>query len=264
MTRAPWRYALASVVGTSHLRQALPCQDASTCQVVTTTAGDPVLVAAVADGAGSAERAEIGSHLACSVIRQAASELLAAGGSVHDVTWDCAREWVAKFQSEVSICATAEGRKPRDFACTLLAAVVGSDCAAFFQIGDGAIVVSWRDVPEHYVCVVWPQKGEYENVTYFATDEAAVDQMHFEFSERPVDEIAMFSDGLQRLALHFSTESVHAPFFVPMFKPLLHAQEGSLQELSRSLESFLGSKQVVERTDDDKTLILASRRPALS
>ena len=61
-----WRYALASVVGTSHLASGTPCQDASTCQVLEDGSGRSVLVAFVADGAGSALYADEGATLAFS------------------------------------------------------------------------------------------------------------------------------------------------------------------------------------------------------
>jgi hypothetical protein len=49
-----WRHIAASVVGTSHEKVGGACQDANDCQVYLLPSGENVLVAAVADGAGSA------------------------------------------------------------------------------------------------------------------------------------------------------------------------------------------------------------------
>ena len=60
MIEDSWRVVGVSVVGTSHLDRAVPCQDAHRYQVLS---GGELLVA-VADGAGSAARAEAGASRA--------------------------------------------------------------------------------------------------------------------------------------------------------------------------------------------------------
>lgn len=255
----PWRYAYTSVIGTSHIKLGTPCQDASDCRVLYTQDGEPVIVALVSDGAGSAECAEVGAQLACSLFISEMNSLFETGGTVRDITCDFAKNWVRHFQSEIAMRAEAEDRTSRDFACTMLGAVVDGDCGIFFQIGDGAIVVSSHEEPGEYGWIFWPQKGEYENVTMFATDVRALEQMDFSLVERRIDEVALFTDGLQRLALHFQSQTAHSPFFRSVFTPLRRAPEGFSEELSQSLSAFLSSSQVNERTDDDKTLVLATR-----
>lgn len=53
-----WRYAFARATGSSHFRLSLPCQDRCSCM-----AEDGVLIAALADGAGSAKYAEAGAEI---------------------------------------------------------------------------------------------------------------------------------------------------------------------------------------------------------
>jgi hypothetical protein len=77
---------------------------------------------------------------------------------------------------------------------------------------------------------------------------------------RAFDDIAVFTDGLERLALQFDTGSAHAPFFDSMFRPLNVAPSGYRPELETSLVDFLNSEKVTNRTDDDKTIVIASRR----
>src|SRR3972149_4660803 len=55
-----WVVVGASVQGTRHIKISLPCQDAHACKAL----GDSILVAAVADGLGSAIYAQAGSQLA--------------------------------------------------------------------------------------------------------------------------------------------------------------------------------------------------------
>ena len=70
----------------------------------------------------------------------------------------------------------------------------------------------------------------------------------------------MLTDGLQPLALNYAAKAAHAPFFVPMFRPLRVAPSGAT--VLAALRNFLDSPRVNERTDDDKTLILATRVPS--
>jgi hypothetical protein len=265
MTEAPggWRYALAAVAGTSHARHGTPCQDSAACEVLDAADGTPVLVAVVADGAGSAARSDEGARLACARFVEALRALLAAGGGPRDLTRDFVVACLAGFQGEIAARAEAAGVAARDYACTLLAAVVGDDAASYCQIGDGAIVVAAPDEPDGYCWIFWPQQGEYERTNYFATEPTARDRIAVESAAPPVDEIALFSDGLQRLALHYEGRTAHAPFFRPMFAPVRAAGPGPAETLSAQLATFLGSPPVNARTDDDKTLILATRRETI-
>jgi len=255
-----WRLAAASAVGTSHLKSGLPCQDAHICEVLRTAAGEPVLTAFVSDGAGSAKRAEIGAQLACSLACDEIRGLLESGGGVSAIDVPFLTAWLARFQLEIAARADEEELRPRDFACTFLGAVVGLETAVFFQIGDGAIVVSPRGEEDEYSWVFWPATGEYENTTFFATEPDSASHLEHACVERPVDEIAMFSDGLQRLVLDFRNRTAPAPFFRSMLTWVRSADDEMLPHLSSLLQGHLASPAINDRTDDDKTLVLATRR----
>lgn len=257
MTPGSWRYAAASALGTSHEKLGSPCQDAHFCDVLHSTTGEPILVAVVADGAGSASRSQDGARLACALVADEVRALCEIGRSAGDFSRGTVCDWLVRFQNEIGARASSAGLAPRDFACTLVAAVVGRDQAALFQIGDGAMVVSDGD---DYAWVFWPDTGEYENLTFFATDPQACEHLQFDLCERSIDEIALFSDGLQRLALHYQTRTAHAPFFRSLLTAVRAAEGESPETLSARLASYLASPVVNERTDDDKTLILATRR----
>ena len=259
MIPAAWKYAYASVVGTRHSKQSVPCQDSSECRVLA-SAGGPVLVAVASDGAGSAGRAEVGAALATSLFVEEVESLLARGGGLHEVTQPFVGGWVARFQAEVQERSRAEEMATGEFACTLLAALVAADGAAFLQIGDGAIVKSAKGPEGNYECIFWPQQGEYANVTNFVTDANAWEKLDYILVGDYIEEVALLTDGLQNLALHWQSRTAYSPFFRSMFTPLHGAGEGHLEDLSFSLASYLESPKINDRTDDDKTLILATRR----
>ena len=260
MTDAKWKWAFASVRGTSHIKSEMPCQDQSDCRVIETSDGRSVLVAVVADGAGSAKQAEVGAELACNLFQSEMTEFFGQNGLLSSLTRKFMQNWLTRFQSEATRRADSEGLKLRDYACTLLAAIVEGEQAVMLQIGDGAIVYSTPDAPDEYGHIFWPQKGEYENQTYFATDEAATANMNFVSVNEYIQDLSLFTDGIQRLALHFQSKTAHTPFFRMMFSPLRSVEAGYSETLSTSLAAFLDSPQVNNRTDDDKTLVLATRQ----
>lgn len=251
-----WRFAYATVTGTRHLRDGCPGQDASRCVVVQPEARPAILVACVADGAGSAARGGEGADLACDCFLETVESRLP--DLVH--TPDVASAWLKLFQARVAERAASASAIPRDFACTFLAAVVREDRVDFLQIGDGAIVVDAAADPDGYAHFVWPRRGEYANETFFATDPAASEHLEIGSQPRRVAEIALLTDGLQSLVLDYRDEVPHAPFFRRMFAPVRAAAPGHAAPLSRALAAFLASPRVRERTDDDTTLVLATRR----
>lgn len=247
-----WRFAAARTTGTSHVKAGLPCQDRFGCTVLK----NRTLVAAMADGAGSAALAERGAEIAVERVVQYLSRELDAERSDYCTML---REAATEAREAVFIEAKKQELEPRDFASTLLVAVVSPNGGGALQIGDGVIVVN--DGGNGWCWVFWPQRGDYVNTTYFLTDDNAKDLLQVEPLAGKITDIALMTDGLEPLALHYASKSVHDPFFQGMFRPLIDAQEPNESiHLSASLERFLSSKSVGSRTDDDVSLILATCR----
>jgi hypothetical protein len=169
-----------------------------------------------------------------------------------------ATTWLEVVRSALGAEAETHAIDLRQLAATLLIAVVGDDRSIFVQIGDGALVTSCStseaDVAE---AVFWPQNGEYANTTYFVTDRDVGELALFEAREKPYDGVAAFTDGVQALALDYHARAPHRPFFEAFFKKLRESSEPD--DLCVPFRQFLNSKQVNERTDDDKTLVIAVR-----
>src|SRR5262249_11494427 len=102
-----------------------------------------------------------------------------------------------------------------------------------------------------------PQSGEYANSTNFITANNFDQRLEFVSTHAGFSDVALLTDGLERLALHFDSQTPHAPFFDPFFRALRATED--YQVLNEALAKFLASDSVRERSDDDKTLILASR-----
>lgn len=248
-----WRPIAQSVQGPSHVADDSPCQDS----YAVTTIGDvgqQTLVACVADGAGSAKFSDQGADLTCQTIVDSAAAFFGAGGKLEDLTRDDVIRWCQVARERIEQAARARDCDPRQLAATLCAAVMTRNCSCFFQIGDGAIVLRRNGM---YGVAFWPQSGEYANSTNFITANNFEDRLEFSSIDGGFSDIALMTDGLERLALRFDTQTPHAPFFDPFFRALRATEEYT--GLNDALQKFLGSESVRERSDDDKTLILASR-----
>jgi Protein phosphatase 2C len=248
-----WKTLYQSVQGTSHVQAGQPCQD-SCAALEIETADETVLVLASSDGAGSAPFSEIGSRMACQTLVDVVAAEIRAAGRLNTVGTERAVAWFEQVHKAIGVQAALREVDGRQLACTLLFAVLGQSGAAFGQVGDGAIVV-WRG--ESYETVFWPQSGEYVNTTNFVTDPRYESFVEFDWRDAQVDEAALFSDGLQMLGLDYRAKRAHDPFFAPMFQSL--RREPDPGKLMEPLRAFLESPQLAERTDDDKTLILATR-----
>ena len=229
------------------MQSSTPCQDA---HAIVATAD--VLVIAVADGAGSASRSELGARVAADA---AAEFVLRSWQSGHCA--DIVRE--ALVFGRASLLEAAGDGDPSELATTLTVVMADGARVATAQVGDGAVVVRKAD---RYELLGPVERGEFLNETCFLTssaweEELRVDVISTNEDEQEVDGIAVMTDGLQLLALGLPAGDPHPGFFRPMFDWLAQ-QTPDPDELT----AFLQSERVCARTDDDKTLVLAALAPA--
>lgn len=244
-----WRVVAAAVAGESHARSGFPCQDACGWR----ERPDGTLVAAVSDGAGSAPLGDVGARTA---VAAALAVLEAAPDPLSPETLDAT---LAAAIAAVHAAAAAAGREPRELAATLIVAAAAADRAAAVQVGDGAAVIVAPDGAAH--ALTRPPVGEHVNDTVFLVSPAA-----FEGAQRaawraaPLRALVLLSDGLQRLALRMPAGDPHGPFFAP----LVAFAAGAGADGSAELAAFLAGPRVASRSDDDRALVVATRRDAPS
>jgi hypothetical protein len=251
----------ASVQGTSHLEENVPCQDAHQCVVLKDMRGQEVLVAIASDGAGSAKFSDQGSKMVCQYFVHTAETFLAKGYSLADLSYSDLETMVRDVRQDLRLYAELNEANVHDYACTVLVAMVDGTRGIFAQIGDGAIVFARESQPNLYYLPIQPNRGDYVNTTYFATDGNAESSLRIEIIEAPITEVAIVTDGLEHLAVKFDTGEAFDPFFKSFFPTLRQTTENT-PKLSDDLALFLNSPKVNERTNDDKTFILATKRNA--
>ena len=257
-----WRTAFASVIGTSHAATGAPCQDDGRCCVVVAHDGSEILLAAVADGAGSASRSDEGAQLAVRSFHAEFGRLVGEDPSLAGISRASLTVWIDKLREEIALMAEAGEHKSSDYACTFLAAIVGPTRAVFAQVGDGAIVVADGEDGE-LSWVFWPQHGEFANTTNFVTQDDYETALEVEVIDGQLAEVAIFSDGIERLVLDIAGRTVHSPALRPIFKWLAGTNPDAAAEgAAPGLLAYLGSEGINRRTDDDKTLVIATRAAA--
>jgi len=246
-----WKAIGHSVAGTSHTANDKGCDDVVQYNVTKNN----VIICCACDGAGSALYAAQAADITTRYITDALTGLAEAGHRLVEADiYALVEELYDVLEGE----AVKQGAELNEFSCTLLGCYITNGWAVFFQIGDGAIVRN--DGTGNYAYLWWPHNGEYQNTTSFIVDDRNLPNLKVAILEEQVDEVAIFTDGLQMLALNTETASVHQPFFNDLFKYLRMADDADkVSVLNRKLAEYLDSKVINDRTDDDKTLFLATR-----
>jgi len=241
-----WRSIGAKATGAAHATDGVPCQDAFAHAAL---AADLVAIA-VADGAGSAPFAKSGADIAVDRAVQYlhnVSEFLTSDAS----TWvpavrgafDAARGSIIDF-------GRAQGIDARQFATTLQVALLGQTAYCYGRIGDGGGVGRFDGalIP----LAPAPANGFVNETTFLTSGGSAPDVV---FRADHLSECAIFTDGLQHLAMQLSEWKPHDPFFSPLFQFVRTTPDvGVAQE---SLGAYLRTDKVDKRTHDDRTLVVS-------
>ena len=155
-----WRVIGASVIGASHLKHDLPCQDYQASRLL--PCGDrQALLIALADGAGSAENADLGAQLAVdAALHSLENSLRTCEPSSVDfevsmrLAFDSAQQ-VLIDQAEGDVISV------RSLATTLTCVAAVDGFITVGQLGDGSVIV--RTDEDELVAVTKPQRWEYAN-----------------------------------------------------------------------------------------------------
>ncbi len=245
---ARWRAVGASVRGKGHERNGTACQDAHSWWVTP----EGYLLAAIADGAGSAPHADVGAALAAET---AVQRLPLHPLPQTDLQWRLALERSLR-EAQDAVRAEAARRRvsPADLASTLIVLVATPDLVAAAQVGDGAVILG--DAAGTPTALTVPQSGEYANETVFIVSPGGLEGAQLRVWHGRAAYLCAFSDGLQMLAMKMPDGTPHPPFFAPLFR--FAGSFTDPEAARRQLAGFLTSPRISQRSDDDLTLLLAA------
>jgi len=252
-----WTWICASQIGTSHLRSGQRLQDAFSCFTLE-AGGQTVFVGIVSDGAGSASHGGEGASIVCRRLALAVRRHFAHSSVLPDhVAFE---QWVDDARDCIYHAAQLRGKDARDFAATLVCAISLGQRSIFAHIGDGCAVVRLQQSQE-WIAPTWPEQGEYASMTRFVTEQPSPN-LRISTCDQAVDAVCVFSDGIERMVLDPVQKRPFDRFFNGMSQPVFasNLKSGKDAALSRKLADYLGSPAVTDRTDDDKTLVIAALR----
>ena len=247
-----WQVVGATVIGTGHIKRSIPCQDAFQYDI--DEESNSVIVA-VADGIGSAAKADIGSSFVVEEVIRCVKEQLEVKDSASECVEEVLLSSIKRTKEGLQVLADSENISVEEFGTTLVVALLDCFGISVAHIGDGAVVLQMAD--KSLYTLSKPHRGEYENETFSLTSSNAEKFIRISTLKEDVRCVALMTDGLQRLSLSYPTASPHAPFFLPLFERLEY--EIDTKQASSQLERFLLSERVCSKTSDDKTLVLAAR-----
>lgn len=248
-----WHLAAAAVAGPH--KQPEQGQDAVRTRLIRAQ-DQEILVLALADGAGSAQHARAAAQLIVKSLAAFTAERIRGRlrRGPQKTLWQEADTRAAMTYTRRQLHAEiqAQGHDRREWGSTALLAVLTADSTTLGQVGDGAMCVRQAG---QWLLPLPVNLDAYVNVTPMLVDADAPVQVA---QLAAVEAIVGFSDGLQPLAIDYATGQPFAPFCDGVIRALDQALGRTL--LEQHLRQWLASPTVRARTDDDVSLLLASRQ----
>lgn len=262
--------------GASHAKTGRPNEDSVYFELLPEGRG---IIAAVSDGAGSAQRAKEGSRIAAKYATKRAlraildeKEPLAFAVETGLLT---AREAIRRRAEMIPDALLS------DYHCTLILVAWVDDQVAAAQVGDGAAIVESEGVCK---MLTVPQRGEYVNETFFVT-EPHFRQTTFSREASGITGLALFTDGLQKYAVDFQNRKANGEFIpqaitilrdaetndepsevtnqlpndVEIDGTIANVENGTVDALNAGRDLFHWLTDQVGHTEDDMSLIVATR-----
>ena len=249
-----WRWCLNSVTGPSHESEERGCEDV--CGIGVTDQSSGLLLMAISDGAGSAAFAREGAEIVVDSWMKHFSSLLSSSQdptrAVQHLSRSSVEALLQVIRRKVDRRAVELGCEVSDFSATLLGAVVHPEASFIAQVGDGCWV---GEVDGVVGCLTWPVQGEFASQTHFAISDSAPAVLQCAQVPAGLSALAGFTDGVERLALHFASKIPEKEFFRPLFDAV-HVHE---QMAEPGIRAFLNSERIRTLSDDDKTLVILVR-----
>lgn len=248
-----WKVVGASVPGFGHIDAGIGGQDYFAYQC----GAKGHFVAAVADGAGSAEFGFEGAKLVCDRIVSALIAVFSSDTVLHCQDADIVKPAVAVAISSARHELEKESIGLRAFAATIVGVIANEVGGTFFHIGDGAGCAI--DTTGNLAPVVSvPENGEYSNETYFFSDSDWESHLRTLPFSSEYNTILLMTDGVTPFALSQGYLLPHPPFFIPLHT---YFAANDIVESERALAVTLQNETIRKITLDDKTLVWSLRLP---
>lgn len=259
MSRRTWSVRAGAVTGSAHLRHGGDREDAYAVEHV-----GGALVVAVADGCSGARYSGLGAALAAPLAVRTARELLLARRPPQTgAGW---RALLAALRDRVldgfadaadALVATLGGTSADELATTLTAVVVAVPWVAVLAVGDGSVVLRGGGGHLDLLVAPDPPSGD-SSVTEFVTTPGAELRARLIVARIPdLDAIAVCTDGMDEATLEFDGAEAVRP--AASFYRRLFVWAADRESDEADLLRLLVEERIADRTEDDRTVVLAVR-----
>jgi hypothetical protein len=277
MKNEKWIIAQASVIGSLHKANSLPCQDAHLCKAI---GQSEWLLCVVSDGAGSCEFSHVGSGKVVELVYWHFSELVKANKWIDnssipesEVWHRLAKNTFRKVFADLQEFAKTENYTLESLSATVILVIATPLGLLVSHIGDGR--AGYQNLQGEWKSMMTPFKGEYANETIFITspiweDDKIDTYIESQVIAEPINAFVLMSDGCENACYETTIfieenkqyENINKPFagfFNPITQTLkgLVAQGKTAEEVNLLWEDYLtdGTEEFAKE-QDDKTLIL--------
>jgi serine/threonine protein phosphatase PrpC len=221
------------------------CQDYHAIQI---KQEEQFCVFAVADGAGSAEHADIGARVVCKRICRIMHKDF-------DYFFDCdpllvKKIIIQKLRRSLRFAAKEKQSLLDEFASTLLFVAIKQNKIIVGHIGDGMIVYCKNNRLE---ILSHPENGEFLNLTYFVTSKYYLHHLRlYKGDVENIRSIFLMTDGMANIFYSRKQKKILKSFF----ESINNLDANNEVALERSIRTLLETN-ISKRTNDDCTLVAA-------
>ena len=244
----------ASRLGAAHLKDCTPNQDSAAVATLELRGLGSIALMAVGDGAGSARLSHFGSRAACDAAVARLVKQLARKPAIavkQHLLRSALQSAVRSGRGGVVTIARPAQMpgKPldvREYACTIMVAVVSESLIGVAHVGDGCVVAGDG---EQWQILSAPDNGEFANETKFLTNPRNLPRVTV-VSRSDISCLAVTTDGLQDVA--FSRRSLpYKRFWTPLYRAL---SRRSSTAPNRVLDALLQKVDAAGKAIDDCTI----------
>ncbi|MBI5662531.1 MAG: protein phosphatase 2C domain-containing protein [Ignavibacterium album] len=270
-----WKLVAASVSGELHKLNNIPCQDSSGYYFT----NNDFLIAAVSDGAGSAQNSAKGSKwLVENSINYFKDSIENYPTRNQNSMWsndewvDICNRFYTDTISKLKDFSLNEGIEFDSLASTLILTVKSKTKLFTLNIGDGR--AGYRNDKAEWHPMIIPCKGEEVNSTIFFTSSfigSSQDFIRTNIIEENVNAFCLLTDGLENICFEVNVYDAETEKYIDPNKPFKKFLDPCIEELKKLFlknlpndkieklwENFLiEGTELIKREPDDKTLILA-------
>ena len=240
-----WKIAGASIIGSSHIKNHIPCQDF----IHFLTRGEVICIV-LADGAGTSKYSDIGAEIACTTITRHITSDFERFFSMTSL--EIKRFFIHAIRTRLGRKASLLETTKTEFSSTLLFLAIKGDKYLMGHLGDGLIGCENNG---NLILLSAPENGEFANTTYFVTSQHYED--HFRICRGNIFNYTSFflmSDGAAEALFH-KKEHIFSPA-VKIFASWLDNFKSD--EVSAAIKSNM-ENLFPKHTMDDCSIIIAHK-----